>query len=77
MTHDRDAQIAQILGGQRRQDLGINLVVTKRLRVALQSQVSQPNCDVQDTRPAPMKVQSSTAEDWRDKPGAQRATPIR
>ena len=48
VTNDPDAQVVQIVGGQRRQQLGVNRMLAERLLVALQPQLSQPCRDLHD-----------------------------
>jgi hypothetical protein len=51
MADRGDADVLEILGGQVRQHLGVNVVVPKHLFVALQAQLAQPSRNVHG-RPA-------------------------
>jgi hypothetical protein len=46
VTNRIHADVAQVLGAQIRQDFGVNVVVAKRLLVALQPQFTQPRANV-------------------------------
>ena len=43
---ERQAELAQVVRGQLRQNLGVDLFVEERLRVAPQAQYAQPSLDV-------------------------------
>ena len=47
MADQGDAEVLQIVGGQRRQDGGINLVLAKRLGIALEPEFTQPGLNIE------------------------------